>query len=129
MLSDMTRMAACILVLFGTAFAAAAQPVSQSMAQCSGLMLAMGDLLEDSDNVRTARSFAGIWTQAALKEAQAEGQADPPAWVMGHIGTMRRHWSGLRAEQVIASDDLRQWAAYCGKIAKTRGLAAHISGR
>lgn len=108
---------------FGLALAgpARAQPFSQSMAQCAGLYGGLTDKVTFPDRKATLRAFEAIYYEAALNEAQAEGQSDPETWVDTHYTAAFDDWAE-RPLAVAVSQDFIDWAAYCAKFAKSRGI-------
>ena len=84
---------AMVLVAATVASPAAAQPFSQSMAQCAGLYEALSALISTPDRKAKLDAAAAIFTETAWTEAEAEGQSDPAAWVDGHRRAMRDDWT------------------------------------
>ncbi len=107
-------------VLAGTG-PAAAQPFSQSMAQCAGLYEAAGTMVASEDNRAKLAWAAAAFSEAARVQAGAEGQDDPGAWVNRHQDAMRADWLA-RGTPAVLSQDFRDWTSYCRKFAKDRGI-------
>ena len=60
---------------------ASAQPLSQSMAQCSGFYHGVGEMMSDPSRAERLEILGTKWRAAAIVEAGAEGRADPVDWV------------------------------------------------
>lgn len=100
---------------------AAAQPFSQSMAQCAGLYAAMSELISRPDRKAKLDAAAQAFDAAALRQAENEGQDDPEAWVTRHRVSMYDTWAGKGAGAVFGQE-FRDWTAYCYKFARNRGI-------
>lgn len=119
-------LALCLCVT-GTA-ATAQQPISQSMAQCAGLNSALRDHIHTPDRLDRMDQMIGVWTDAAVSEAQTEGRADATTWVNAHALEMYDTWSSKSALQVLRSQEFKDWRDYCGALARSRGLDAKMKG-
>jgi hypothetical protein len=100
---------------------AAAQPYSQSMAQCAGLYEAVRTSVSRPENLASLDAAAATFVRAALAQAQAEGQGDPAGWVRQHRDAMRADWLA-RGELAAFSQDFRDWTAYCRALAADHGI-------
>ncbi|KEO55954.1 hypothetical protein [Thioclava pacifica] len=109
------------VVVTALPIAAQAQPLSQSMAQCSGLFHAVSTFMSDPVRAQTLDEAGIAWRAAAVLQAQEEGQADPA----GHVARYQREsyddWRG-RGKLAAFSEDFRDWTKYCSSLAKSKGL-------
>ena len=119
-------LALCLSVIGSTA--AAQQPISQSMAQCAGLTSALRDHVDTPSRVERIDHMIGVWTDAAVSEAQLEGRDDARSWVNGHAIEMYDTWSSKSALQVLRSREFKDWRDYCGALARSRGLDEKMNG-
>ena len=115
------RQVSIFLICMALAGAAEAQPLSQSMAQCAGLMNALGALTSDPERVEKIDRVAVKWRAAAILQAQDEGRGQPAEFVGLHQSSSYDDWRG-RGKLAVLSQDFRDWVAYCGSLAKARGL-------
>ncbi len=111
--------------LFVLVFAATAQaqPISQSMAQCSGLTRALSDHISTPSRLAKIRHFQSVWTDAALAQAASEGQSNPNDWVQEHETAMYEIWASKGALTMLSSPEMKDWQDYCGSLARSRGLS------
>ena len=100
-----------------------AQPISQSMAQCSGLTRALSDHVSTPSRLAKIRHFQSVWTNAALEQAESEGQSNPVNWVQGHETAMYETWASRGALAMLRSPEMKDWQDYCGSLARSRGLS------
>ncbi|MCB1338251.1 MAG: hypothetical protein KDK10_12620 [Maritimibacter sp.] len=116
---------AMVLVAATVASPAAAQPFSQSMAQCAGLYEALSALISTPDRKAKLDAAAAIFTETAWTEAEAEGQSDPAAWVDGHRRAMRDDWTA-KGRGAVFSQDFLDWTGYCNRFATSRGIELNL---
>ncbi|QPZ92176.1 hypothetical protein [Thioclava electrotropha] len=102
-----------------------AQPLSQSMAQCSGLFHGVGTMMSDPARAEKLDRAGMIWRGAAIKQAEAEGRADAAIWVAGHQRESFDDWRG-RGKMAAFSQDFRDWASYCRKLGKAKGIKTDL---
>lgn len=102
---------------------AGAQPISQSMAQCSGLTRALSDHISTPSRLAKIKHFQRVWTDAALEQAESEGQSDPRNWVQAHETAMYETWASKGALAMLRSPEMKDWQDYCGALARSRGLS------
>jgi len=100
---------------------AGAQPYSQSMAQCSGLMLAAAGWVTDAERSDALLAMARVWTEAGEGQARREGAQYPEFLVRNYRQEAYDDWTG-RGMFSVMSEDFRDWTAYCRSFAEARGL-------
>lgn len=99
----------------------AAQPYSQSMAECAGIYEGVRGAVRDRADLDRLDAAADAFATAAIARARAEGRTDPEAWVAGHRGVMRAHWAD-RGAVAAFSRDFADWTDYCRSFATDRGI-------
>lgn len=98
-----------------------AQPLSQSMAQCSGLFHGVGKMMSDPARAEKLDKAGMVWRAAAITQAEAEGRDDPAGWVAIHQRASFDDWRG-RGKMAAFSQDFRDWAGYCRSLGKAKGI-------
>ena len=117
----MLRILSFLAVILAVAGPVAAQPFSQSMAQCAGLFEGVRNVISKPENLAKLDAAAAAFSLAAVDQARAEGQDDPEAWVAQHQGEMRAEWEAYGALAAF-SQDFVDWTDYCRSFADDRGI-------
>ncbi len=117
----MLRFLSFLAVILAVAGPVAAQPFSQSMAQCAGLFEGVRNVISKPGNLEKLDAAAAAFSVAAVEQARAEGQADPEAWVAQHQGEMRTEWEAYGGLAAF-SQDFVDWVDYCRSFADDRGI-------
>ena len=117
----MLRFLSFLAVIVSVAGPVAAQPFSQSMAQCAGLFEAVQRMVPEHESIAKIEAAAAAFLEAAVTEARAEGQDDPEAWVERHRDEMRAEWEEYGGLKVF-SQDFVDWTDYCRSFADDRGI-------
>lgn len=99
----------------------AAQPFSQSMAQCAGLLEAVQSVVPEHESIARIEAAAVAFSQAAAEQARAEGRDDPEGWVATHRDAMRADWTAFGGLKVFSQDFVDR-SAHCRSIADDRGI-------
>lgn len=116
-----------ILLAVALAGPAAAQPFSQSLAQCAALYDVAGTHVRTPERAARLDAAAETMFAAALEQAAAEGRADPRDYATGHRASQAATWVE-RGARFVFSRDFVDWAAYCRSFAKSRGIALDLPG-
>ena len=99
----------------------AAQPLSQSMAQCAGLVHSLATMTRDAQTTAKLDALGVKWRAAAIAQAEAEGRPDPAGYVAGYQRASYDDWRG-RGKVATLSQDFRDWTSYCRALAKARDI-------
>ena len=112
---------------FSAHSADASQPISQSMAECAGLVLAMSGFMDAGDpRADQMLRLAGVWTEAAIAQAEAEGHRDAVPRIAAFKKAKYDEWTD-RGPMSVFSSDFKDWAGYCRALGKSRGLDIDLS--
>jgi hypothetical protein len=117
----MLRFLSFLAVILSVAGPVAAQPFSQSMAQCAGLFEGVRNVISKPENLAKLDAAARAFSQAAVVEARAENREDPAAWVAQHQSEMRAEWEAYGGLAAF-SQDFIDWTGYCRAFADDRGI-------
>jgi hypothetical protein len=107
------------LLLAGTP--AAAQPYSQSLAQCGALYALMSDWVDHPENSTRLAHASVVFAQAATLRAGTEGVADPAVASQAQAAEKRAEWV-QNGKLWIFTEEFRDWTRYCRAFARDRGL-------
>lgn len=91
----------------------ASQPISESMAECAGIMVAALDIVQTPHRREFIQSVAEFWAGAATAEAGRD--MDPVVAEKAEI------WRA-KGQMVGFGQDYRDWTDYCGSLARHKGL-------
>lgn len=116
----MRRAAAALFVLLA-ASPAHAQPYSASMADCAALYQNGAQWVRSDENSARFMRAANAWADAAIARARAEGVRNPRTAMWTRIDAKTGEWE-RKGAAAFMSQDFRDWAAYCRKFAKARGI-------
>ncbi len=107
-----------LLIPTGTA----AQPFSDSMADCAAIYQNAAQWVETDEAADRLMLAATRWAEAAITQARAEGvvQAENSVWT--HIDNKTDQWEE-KGQTVFFSQEFRDWTQYCRAFAKDRGIA------
>lgn len=107
-----------VLGLVGTA---QAQPFSESMADCAAQMQNAAQWVQSQDKSDALIYAARQWADAAQAQAEAEGASlsDSQLWTKIDGKTEVIEEKGMA---YFLTQDWRDWASYCRKFAKSRGI-------
>ena len=112
---------ALILTVLLAAAPAAAQPYSKGLSQCGALYGLVAMWSERPEHVEPLERAAGIFANAAFDQALAEGLDNPAETLDRQADDQRALWAA-EGRLWVFSEEFRDWAAYCRKFAKSRGL-------
>ncbi len=100
---------------------AAAQPFSESMAECAALYQNAAQWVRSDEAVEKLMFATRRWAEAAIAQADAEGIADAENAMWAMIDRKTGEWEAKGAT-VFATDDFRDWTDYCRAFAKDREI-------
>ena len=115
------RILIAALICLAALPAAAGQPFSQSMAQCAALYKLGADWTRQTGQADRFATAAQAYHAAAIDQAMSESRARPEAWVDLHMAESYAEWRG-NGKVWILTEEFRDWAGYCLKFAKARGI-------
>lgn len=98
-----------------------AQPFSTSMAQRAGLYGGVSQHLTKPENLEKFASAEAAFYLAAIEQAKTEGRKKPVDAIDAEYGAAWDDWAGRNAFGLM-SQEFRDWAEYCRKFAKDRGI-------
>ena len=99
----------------------AAQPFSESMAECAALHQNAAQWVRSDEAVEKLMFATYRWAEAAITQAELEGTADAATAMWAMINRKTVEWE-VRGAAVFATDDFRDWTDYCRAFAKDRGI-------
>jgi len=117
----MRRFFLFLAVIVGGATPLAAQPDSQTLAQCAGLFEAVQTVVPEHENIAKIKAAAVAFSEAAVEQARAEGQDDPEGWVQTHQGDMRADWGAYGGLKVFSEEFVGQ-VDICRSFAGDHGI-------
>ena len=97
------------------------QPLSQSMAECGGMMLAAAEFLQDPEHQRELVRRAQEWASAGVEQARSEGHVYPDFFVESTFRSAFEDWL-TEGDATVLSEEFRDWNQYCQSLADARGL-------
>jgi hypothetical protein len=100
---------------------AAAQPISQSMAECAALYSVAGDHVGTLSTAERLYEISEGWFGLAISTARAEGRRAPEAHVGSAYTAKCEEWSD-RGRSWAFSEEFRDWTAYCRALGKRHDL-------
>jgi len=116
----MRRFLSFLAAILAVAGPVAAQPFSQSTAQCAGLCEAVQKMVPGHESIAKIEAAAAAFSQPAVAQARAEGQDHPQAWVGRHRAEMRTEWAAHGGLKVF-SQGVVDWTDHCRFFADERG--------
>lgn len=112
-------------LLFATVFvmptAAGTQPFSESMADCASLYQNAAQWVKTDESADKMMYAAIQWADAAVVQSKAEGNAVSSDAIWQRIDGKTEKWEA-KGGRVFFSQEFRDWAQYCRKFAKDRGV-------
>ncbi|SMY06869.1 hypothetical protein [Flavimaricola marinus] len=123
-LQGTARCCACMLALgLGVTAtpAVADQPISESMADCAGILRTMAGWVADPTNADRLLDVSDRWLEASIEQARTEGEYYPAFYAISMQDETITEWESRR---VLASfsDDFSAWGAFCRDLAADHGL-------
>ena len=104
--------------------AAEAQPISESLAECSVIYGVSADLMaerrpENADRLAEAEI---VFYRAAIDAARGEGRRDPGGYTDAVLARKLEKWGDMQLVWMATSEEFRDWGDYCRALGKSRGL-------
>ncbi|MGC1504120.1 MAG: hypothetical protein WA782_08245 [Sulfitobacter sp.] len=101
---------------------AGAQPYSESMIDCASVYQNAAQWVR-TDESADKMMFAAIqWADAAVAQSYSEGNPVTSDAIWQKIDGKTEKWEA-KGSAVFFSQDFRDWARYCRKFAKDRGVS------
>ncbi|PUB19199.1 hypothetical protein [Yoonia sediminilitoris] len=100
---------------------AAAQPYSQSMAECAAFFSSWRSSIQREENLENLEIAENRWLSAAYAQAQAEGVEKPQAYTADIFVAKRDEWIE-KGGMAALTQDFKDWAAYCRSFGRDRGI-------
>lgn len=98
-----------------------AQPFSQSMAECAGLISAGRAWVEQAENADRLLQIETLWLSAAYVQAQSEGTTEPRAVVAQIFEAKRAEWVA-KGRTAVFSPHYKDWSDYCRAFGRDQGI-------
>jgi len=117
----MVRFLSFLAAVLSVAGAGTAQPLSQSLAGCAGLLEAVQIVVPEHENIARIEAAVAAFPRAAREEADAEVRDDPEAWVAQSLADTRAQWARHGGLAVFSEDSVDAVDA-CRPVAEGRGI-------
>ena len=107
----------------------AGQPVSESLVQCAQLFDTSNRMHPGHRTSGNGQKLAALSTRfmdAAAREAKREGRASVRPYLRSHAAKKAAYWDA-KGEAYVFTDDFQDWAKYCRRLGKDRGVYRKIS--
>lgn len=122
----MTRHISIFAALCLIPTATAAQPYSQSMTQCAALNQNAAQFVRDDATADVLLFATTAWAEAALAQAQTEGQSLTMDQVWDMVDSQTATWETNGARWIL-SQEFRDWSDYCKSFARHTGVTTRPS--
>lgn len=106
---------------------AAAQPYSESMADCAAFYQNAAQWMRSDEKAETLLEATRVWHAAALDQAQREGRPLSADALWDRIDGKTADLEA-RGSMFLMSEDFRDWASYCRKFGKSQGIPVIKTG-
>ncbi len=116
----MRKMLSAAAFLFPTVVAA--QPYSESMADCASLYQNAAQWVKTDESADKMMYAAIQWAEAAVIQSQAEGRDLSIDAIWQKVDGKTEKWEEKGAK-VFFSQEFRDWTQYCRKFARDRGVS------
>lgn len=100
---------------------AGSQPYSESMADCASVYQNAAQWVRTDESADKMMHAAIQWANAAVEQSHTEGKPMTSDAVWQKIDGKTARWEA-KGSAVFFSQDFRDWAQYCRKFAKDRGV-------
>ena len=99
-----------------------AQSESTSMAQCAAIYAASQDGLRNEDARLIMEHGQGVWMDAAISQAEAEGADDPEGYVIATFSAKTAEFD-IGGRYLVSAGDYAYWMDYCRLFAFEQGIS------
>lgn len=100
---------------------AAAQPFSESMADCAALHQNAAQWVQSERTAQQLMVAARAWAVAAVAQAKREERSIPEAAMWDKIDAKTADWEAKGA-QAVRTKEFEDWTAYCRSFAQDQGI-------
>lgn len=123
----MFRFQLLCITLCASALPALAQPISDSMVECSALSHVTAGYTDDPVVRDRLLEQSDGWFDAAFEQARQEGRADIVDALNDLANDAENRWRS-RGSVVVLTGEFKDWTDYCQSLAGAMALDFYISG-
>lgn len=105
--------------------AQASQPISESMADCAGIMRTMAGWVTDPVAGDAMLALSDRWLEASIEQARAEGAHYPAFYAIAMQDEAISEWEE-RGRTAVFTEDFDDWGEYCRALSADRDLNIYV---